>query len=255
MHIWTISGKTTKIQTDTKIRVYKAAILTILLCGSEVRNTTKKQHHRFPSAAVSEGYPKKSGIIGLGRWMFWRVPGSTLSRPLWVHWFGHVSRTQKHRTPQYLLEWKPAHGKRSRLRGSPRRNWEKCVLEDPNEAKELAKKSYSLWLCWEMIGHKREFFGAGHSNDWGNLIKYKWVHSWGASLMKKKHLTLKLLVQNCSGENGRKFERNLGCWKSGNKLEDAWYTDQVTRANKLNIRSKESSRQDLDAYKTGLEFR
>ena len=25
----------------------------------------------------------------------------------------------------------------------------------------------------EMIRHKREFLGAGHSNDWGDLIKYK----------------------------------------------------------------------------------
>ena len=35
------------IQTNTKIRIYKAAVLTILLDGSEVWNTTKKQHHRL----------------------------------------------------------------------------------------------------------------------------------------------------------------------------------------------------------------
>ena len=35
------------IQTNTKIRLYKAAVLTILLYGSEVWNTTKKQHHQL----------------------------------------------------------------------------------------------------------------------------------------------------------------------------------------------------------------
>ena len=38
--------KNLNIQTNTKIRIYKAAVLTILFYGSEVWNTTKKQHHR-----------------------------------------------------------------------------------------------------------------------------------------------------------------------------------------------------------------
>jgi len=42
-NIW----KNRNIQTNTKIRIYKAAVLTILLYGSEVWNTTKKQLHRF----------------------------------------------------------------------------------------------------------------------------------------------------------------------------------------------------------------
>ena len=45
-----------------------------------------------------------------------------------LRWFGHVSRMPETRTPKYLLDWKPAHGKRSR--GRPRRNWHQCVLED-----------------------------------------------------------------------------------------------------------------------------
>ena len=40
-NIW----KNQNIQTNTKIRIYKASVLTILLYGSEVWNTTKKQHH------------------------------------------------------------------------------------------------------------------------------------------------------------------------------------------------------------------
>ena len=42
-NIW----KNRNIQTNTKIRIYKASVLTILLHGSEVWNTTKKQHRRL----------------------------------------------------------------------------------------------------------------------------------------------------------------------------------------------------------------
>ena len=88
-----------------------------------------------------------------------------------LRWFGHVSRMPESRTPKYLLDWTPAHGRRSR--GRPRRNWQKCVQEDAasfsgeadiqlDKAKELAKDR-KHWR--EMIRHKREFLGAGHSND------------------------------------------------------------------------------------------
>ena len=42
-NIW----KNRNIQTNTNIRIYKASVLTILLYGNEVWNTTKKQHHRL----------------------------------------------------------------------------------------------------------------------------------------------------------------------------------------------------------------
>jgi hypothetical protein len=31
-------------------------------------------------------------------------------------WFDHASRIQENRLPEYLLDWKPKHGKRSRVR-------------------------------------------------------------------------------------------------------------------------------------------
>ena len=75
------------------------------------------------------------------------------------------------RMPQYLLNWAPDHGKRSI--GRPRKNCLNCVKEDAaaftgfqnlvlDKVKEMAEdRKYRR----EIIRHKREFLGAGHSND------------------------------------------------------------------------------------------
>ena len=97
-----------------------------------------------------------------------------------LRWFGHVSRMPDTSMPKYLLKWTPTQGKRSR--GRPRKNWMNCVLEDASlfsgeqnivlERLEELAKHRKHWR--EMIrSHKRESFCAGHSNDWGDLIKYK----------------------------------------------------------------------------------
>ena len=75
------------------------------------------------------------------------------------------------RLPKYILYWAPTAAYRSR--GRPRITWQKCVLEDAaefsgkpgivfEEVKELAGDRKHRR---EMIRHKREFIGAGHSND------------------------------------------------------------------------------------------
>ena len=92
--IWKASGafnqlsniwKNRNIQTNTKIRIYKAAVLTILLYGSEVWNTIKKQHHvgwKYFISAASGGYSESSGIIAQGTLTYWNVLGSTRSKPM-----------------------------------------------------------------------------------------------------------------------------------------------------------------------------
>ena len=48
-----------------------------------------------------------------------------------LRWFGHVSRMPEHRLPNYLLEWKPKHGKRSR--GRPRKSLDYIFIENDEQ--------------------------------------------------------------------------------------------------------------------------
>ena len=172
-NIW----KNRNIQSYTKIRIYKAAVLTILLYGSEVWNTTKKQLHRF-EVFHQRCLRRILRIRWLDRVRNTEVlerakinPVETYIGANRLRWFGHVTRMPDTRLPKYLLNWTPAHGRRSR--GRPRKNWMKCLLEDVaaftgntdidlEGASEIASDR-KLWR--EMIRHKREFIGAGHSND------------------------------------------------------------------------------------------
>lgn len=172
-NIW----KNRNIQTNTKIRIYKAAVLTILLYGSEVWNTTKKQHHRlevFHQRCLRrilriKWYHRTRNVDVLERARI--NPIETFVGANRLRWFGHVSRMPDDRMPKYLLDWTPAHGKRSR--GRPRTSWQKCVLEDasvflkdPDIVLDKVKELASDRKHWrETIRHKREFLGAGHSND------------------------------------------------------------------------------------------
>lgn len=172
-NIW----KNRNILTNTKIRIYFAAVVTILLYGSEVWNTTKKQLHRF------EVFHQRCLRRILRIKWFHRVsnaevlerakinPIETYIGANRLRWFGHVSRMPKERLPNYILNWTHAHGKRSR--GRPRKTWQKCVLEDaaifsgkPDIVLDKVKELAGDRKHWrEMIRHKRKFLGAGHSND------------------------------------------------------------------------------------------
>ena len=117
------------IRTPTKIRIYKAAVLTILLYGSEVWNTTKEQIQRFEVF-----YQRCLRKILKVEWLYFVSNAEVLERAkikpvetfisaARLRWFGHVVRMPEERVPNYLLDWKPTHGKRSR--GRPRGSFTK----------------------------------------------------------------------------------------------------------------------------------
>ena len=174
--LWKIWNSRT-IKTPTKIRIYKAAVLTILLYGAEVWNTTKKQMKRF------EVFHQTSlrRILRI-KWFFHvtndevlRRAGiksvETFIRAARLRWYGHVVRMPDERIPKFLLNWKPNHGKRSR--GRPRTNWKACVLEDAarftgvlkvdSDTTETLAADRVQWR--RMISRRRDVCDAGHSND------------------------------------------------------------------------------------------
>ena len=113
------------IKTPTKVRIYKAAVLTIPLYGSEVWNTTQAQMKRFKVF-----HQRCLRRILKIRWNYFVSNAEVLKRaniaPVDVHiraarlrWFGHVVRMTEERVPNYLLDWIPMHRKRSR--GRPRK--------------------------------------------------------------------------------------------------------------------------------------
>ena len=165
------------IKTPTKVSIYKAAVLTILLYGSEVWNTTQAQMKRFEVF-----HQRCSRRILKIRWNYFVSNAEVLRRaniaPVDVHiraarlrWFGHVVRMPEERVPNYLLDWIPMQGKRSR--GRPHKNWLSCVLEDAasfigvdNISLEAAKHA-SDRVHWKNVIHRKKelLCGAGHSND------------------------------------------------------------------------------------------
>ena len=174
--LWKIWNSRT-IKTPTKIRIYKAAVITILLYGAEVWNTTKKQMKRFEVFhqtslrrilkikwffhVSNEEVLKRAGITSI----------ETYISAARLRWYGHVVRMPDSRLPKFLLDWKPNYGKRSR--GRPRKNWKACVLEDAaiftgvknidNDTVQALAGNRVQWRC--MIRRQRDVCDAGHSND------------------------------------------------------------------------------------------
>ena len=165
------------ILNNTKVRIYKAAVMTILLYGCEVWNTTKAQMKRF------EVFHQRCLRRILRIKWFNRVRNAevlnrarinsmeTFISAMRLRWYGHVVRMPDERLPKYLLDWIPMHGKRSR--GRPRKSWLSCVKDDAASFTGIEDITFPTMVSmasnrkmWrEMIRHKRVFLGAGHSND------------------------------------------------------------------------------------------
>ena len=164
------------IRTCTKIRIYRAAVLTVLLYGCEAWTTTQVQdrrveafhqrclrkilriqwYKRVSNREVLEraGIEPISKFIGNGR----------------LRWFGHLIRMPEDRVPNKLYHWVPDHGKRSR--GRPRKTWSSCVLNDYRDATGQSQSLRAITNTaenrneWRQLTSLRaRILGAGHSND------------------------------------------------------------------------------------------
>ena len=78
-----------------------------------------------------------------------------------LQWYGHVVIMPETRLPNFLLEWKPNYGKRSR--GRPRKGRMACVLEDAANFTGVDKISRVEWR--NLLRRTRDVCDAGHYND------------------------------------------------------------------------------------------
>ena len=129
-NIW----KNQSISINNKIRIYVAAVITILTYRCEVWNTTQLQTRRLETfhqyclrrilrvrwfhRKRNEEVLEKASISAL----------ADIVTTKCLRWFGHVSRMPEDRLPRYLLDWKPKHGKRSR--GRPRKSLNDVYVDD-----------------------------------------------------------------------------------------------------------------------------
>ena len=164
------------IWTNTKIRIYKAAVTTILCYGCETWNTTVSQMRRleaFHQRSMRKilkirWFHKVKNIEVLRRANTWCLEDHIASMRL--RWFGHVARMPEERLPHYLQSWTPEHGKRSR--GGQRKTLQTVVTADAKRfiGKDNISFSEIQTLAtdrdnWrQMITSKRDInLGAGYS--------------------------------------------------------------------------------------------
>jgi len=176
--IWNNSS----ILLSTKIRIYEAAVLTILTYGSEVWVTTKAQMSR-----LEVFHQRCLRRILRVRWfhhvsnisVFQQTETTNIEAVVAasrLRWLGHVLRMPNERLPRFLLDWNPNFGKRSR--GRPRKTWLNTALEDTrlttgnnnlklNDVEKMAQNR----LEWRrMVRRRRKILDAGHSTG-GDLNK------------------------------------------------------------------------------------
>lgn len=164
------------IRVNTKVRIYRAAVLTVLLYGCEAWTTTQAQdrrleafhqrclrkilHIRWDQHVTNAAVLERASSLPLSSF----IGGSRL------RWFGHVTRMSQDRIPKQLITWVPVHGKRSR--GRPRKTWSSCVLDDFRNATGQSK---SIRVLNNLASDRNEWRRmtalrvripeAGHSND------------------------------------------------------------------------------------------
>ena len=131
-NIW----KNRNVSINNKVRIYVAALLTILTYGFEVWNTTQIQNRRletFHQYCLHRILRVRCFHRVRNEDILERASASVaaladLVTTKRLRWFGHVSRMPEERLPNYLLDWKPKHGRR--LRGRPRKTLNDVYIED-----------------------------------------------------------------------------------------------------------------------------
>ncbi|KAI8502407.1 hypothetical protein Bbelb_199950 [Branchiostoma belcheri] len=161
---------------STKIRIYEAAVITILTYGCEVWVITKAQINRLEAFHQRclrrilriRWYHRITNLSVLQQTETTSIEAVVSASRL--RWLGHVLRMPKERLPRFLLDWTPNHGKRSR--GRPIKTWLNSVLEDLKkikgnnklELREVEEMAQNRPEWRKMARKRRRNPDAGHSS-------------------------------------------------------------------------------------------
>ena len=120
----------------TKLRIYNACVLSVLLYGAEtwaLNSTLESRIDGFDSRALRrlEGIHWSQHISNEEvRRRTKQPPASTLAAQRRVRWFGHVLRCPPEHPTRAILEFDPAAAGWRRPRGAPRTRWLDVLAQD-----------------------------------------------------------------------------------------------------------------------------
>ena len=151
--------KSSTYRTQTKLRLYKSNVRSVLLYAAETWRTTKQIESRL------RGFEGRCLRRILGVWWEQRVTNKEIQERTGINciveevqrrrwkWLGHILRMNRSRHPLIALTWNPQ-GKRRR--GRPKGTWRRTV---DSEREEAGKTWNELkWLAQDRVGW-RKFVG------------------------------------------------------------------------------------------------
>jgi len=203
------------ISRTTKMRIYNAAVLSVLLYGAEtwpLTGTLSSRLDGFDSRALRS-------ILGIHwrdlvsdktvRALAGQPPASSLASRRRVRWYGHVLRLSPHHPSRAILDFDPGSFGWKRPWGAPRTRWFDVIKRDldklgldPAAVEPLAQDRDKWRALVNMVG-------STHNVPTGAVHETRWWWWWFQDFMKK----LEPATDNC--------------WLYSDKYSGAFWTDNV----------------------------
>ena len=128
------------IRQKTKLRIYNACVLSVLLCGAEtwaLNSTLRFRIDGFDTRALRriEGIHWTQHVTNVEVHQRTRQPPvSTLAAQRRVRWLGHVLRLPPDHPTRAILDFDPGAAGWRRPRGAPRTRWRDVIADDLHRA-------------------------------------------------------------------------------------------------------------------------
>ena len=134
--LWRPLWRHRHISRETKLRVYNASVISVLLYGSEtwpLNNTLAARLDGFDSRALRriEGITWSQHVTNRAlRTQTKQPPASRLVAMRRVRWYGHITRLPADHPTRIILDFNPHQAGWRRPRGAPRTRWLDVIAQD-----------------------------------------------------------------------------------------------------------------------------